>query len=59
VWQEEWQGSLGYYFRKDKKPDDFDERVKRILTRIDAEIAEQARQQPVEGAEQDPASAKE
>jgi hypothetical protein len=40
VWQENWQGSLGYYFRKDKKPDDFDERVERILTRIDAEIAE-------------------
>jgi hypothetical protein len=59
VWQEDWQGSLGYYFRKDKKPDDFDERVKRILARIDAEIAEQARQQPVVGAERDPASAKE
>jgi hypothetical protein len=57
VWQEDWQGSLGYYFRKDKKPDDFDERVKRILARIDAEIAEQAQQQSVECAEQDPASA--
>jgi hypothetical protein len=59
VWQEDWQGSLGHYFRKDQKPDDFDERVERILARIDAEIAEQARQQPVVGAERDPASAKE
>jgi hypothetical protein len=41
VWPEDWQGRLGHYFRKDKKPDDFDERVDRILTRIDAEIAEQ------------------
>jgi hypothetical protein len=59
VWKEDWQGSLGYYFRKDKKPDDFDERVKWILARIDAEIAEQARQQSVVGAERDSASAKE
>jgi hypothetical protein len=58
VWPEDWQGSLGYYFRKDKKPDDFDERVEWILERIDAEIVEQARQLPVEDAEQDPASAK-
>jgi hypothetical protein len=40
VWKENWQRSLGRYFRKDKKPVDFDERVKRILARIDAEIAE-------------------
>jgi hypothetical protein len=40
VWQENWQGSLGHYFRKDKKPLDFDERVERILARIDKELAE-------------------
>jgi hypothetical protein len=40
VWEQDWQGSLGHYFRKDKKPDDFDRRVERIIARIDSEIAE-------------------
>jgi hypothetical protein len=50
VWPEDWQGSLGYYFRKDKKPNDFDVRVDRILARIDAEIANQEKTGSGEGS---------